>query len=116
MSEPVTTPSQPQTRVVAELMTSDGWVYRRWMLFGVVTFVCAAIGFLIVQASTGPIAALAIPNLFTALMTFVLAYVFGAMWDDRNRRSHYFNSVGSSLGASDDESTDDTSKAHNPAH
>lgn len=68
-----------------EVSPPGSWTRRRRYLYAVTAFTMGAIGFSLWKGD-GAVYETTVSMGFTALMAFVGAYVFGAVWDDSNAR------------------------------
>ena len=101
--------------VQSELMTSDGWWWRRLLVFSVAWFLCGLIVVVSLHPAATTLAPMVLSYSYPALMAIVMAYVFGAVWDDRDKRLHAAR-LGGSQAPSQGDSPDDTPDTSDPCH
>ena len=65
----------------------NGWKYRRAFMFATVAFCMAIIVMGLFIRPDAPAASMAIKMAFGVIGTVLAAYVFGAVWDDKGRKS-----------------------------
>lgn len=63
----------------------DSWKFRRLFMLWQMLFCKIVIGFVLVMDKTGGVAETAVDFSFCLMGVIILAYVFGATWDDMNK-------------------------------
>lgn len=90
IAQPVATVTSPltdqQTRKVVKELLEDGWPIRRRVMFGALLFIAANVQYLAVWGNDTALNSTIATNLLWVGGGIIGAYVFGAVWDDMNRR------------------------------
>ena len=64
----------------------DSWKHRRRLVFLVIVFCLFGIGYLVFFGSDIRLHETALSGFFSLLGAVCLGYVFGAIWDDKNKK------------------------------
>lgn len=90
IAQPVATVTSPltdqQTRKVVKDLLEDGWPIRRRVMFGALLFIAGNVQYLAVWGNDTALNSTIATNLLWVGGGIIGAYVFGAVWDDMNRR------------------------------
>jgi len=83
-------PTQP----AATLPVEDNWKYRRRVLFLSLSWIGVVMSAILIRGVDNALYDQAFIALAGSGATLLTAYIFGAVWDDHNRRSAYGSSYG----------------------
>lgn len=76
-----------QTKRVVKALFEDGWPVRRRVMFLALTYVAANVQYLAIWGNDTALNSTIATNLLWVGGGIIGAYVFGAVWDDMNRRN-----------------------------
>lgn len=77
---------------IARQLFQDNWpIRRRWLRIGILTLSLNAelVLVAILLGSTNPVLVQIFITLIGAIMSIFMFYVFGAVWDDNDKRRHF---------------------------
>jgi len=83
----VTSPLTPvQSKKVAKELLEDGWPIRRRVMMAALFYIAGNVQYLIIWGNDTPLNSNIATNLLWCGAGIIGAYVFGAVWDDMDRR------------------------------